>query len=90
MRTVEKFSKAHQEAMEQAIAHKKDFWVVPLDNSDGYAISSFEPTIGLPAGTEALKVTPEDALKAKSEFEARQSQGSDGKPKARAPKSPGW
>lgn len=89
MRTVEKFSKVHQEAMEQAIAHNKDFWVVPLDNPNGYAISSFEPTIDLPLGTRALKVTPEDALKAKSEFDARQKLGADEKSKVRAPKSPG-
>ncbi len=68
MRTPEQFAKAYSEAVDQAIQHKKDFWVVPMDKEPGYAVSSFEPTSGLPGGTKPLLVTPEKAAEEKARW----------------------
>lgn len=66
MRTPEQFARAYAEAVNLSIQHNKDFWVVPMDKDPGYAVSSFEPTSGLPGGTKPLRVTPEKAAEEKA------------------------
>ena len=60
MRTEEQFSRAHRDAMAQALRHKKSFWVVPTTHD--YVVSSFRPTSSALVGTSYLEVSYCEAI----------------------------